>query len=428
MKQSYSLSAKERGTYIMIAAICMVATFPGRTNGLGLITEFILSDLSIDRTMYGYYNLAATLIGSLFCIPIGSMLDRFGCRKILVLILSCLGITVLFMSVISSKVPFFILLVLTRGFGQSALSVASITLISKYFPKEKLGFAMGIYSVLTALFFMLAFAAMGSALTNLVPLSFSIGDTIITLAHWRIAWGGIGAILLFICVPLILFCVRSSEREFMITDNNEASSQSRQQGIPYNKAVKTYIFWIFALSIAFFGLVNSGVSLYNQDILSERGFDAQMYYFLMVLPMPFALASNLIIGYLARRIKITYLLAFSLFFMGLVKLLFPFIQTAPQVYAYSIGLAISGGGLTVLFFIVWADAFGKQDVGRIQGAAQMSSVFASALGPIFFAYSKEWTNSYTPAFLISGSITILFAIAACVIKYPYYAPKNNEKL
>lgn len=143
-----------------------------------------------------------------------------------------------------------------------------------------------------------------------------------------------------------------------------------------------------------------------------------MYYFLMVLPIPFALASNLTIGYLARTIRITHLLAFSLFFTGLVKLLFPFIQTAPQVYAYTIVLAISGGGLTVLFFIVWADVYGKRDVGRIQGAAQMLSVFASAIGPLFFAYSKEWTNSYTPGFYISGVLTILFAIAALFTRIP----------
>ena len=164
--------------------------------------------------------------------------------------------------------------------------------------------------------------------------------------------------------------------------------------------------------------MSAGIGLYNEDILYERGFDTQMFYFLKVLPIPFALASNLLNGYLARRIKITYLLAFSLFFTGLVKLLFPFIQTAPQVYAYTIALSISGGGLTVLFFIVWAEVFGKRDVGRIQGAAQMISVFASAIGPVFFAYSKEWTESYTLAFFVSGGLTILFAFWALVVRVP----------
>ena len=71
-----------------------------------------------------------------------------------------------------------------------------------------------------------------------------------------------------------------------------------------------------------------------------------------------------------------------------------------------------------MFFIVWAEVFGKRDVGRIQGAAQMISVFASAIGPVFFAYSKEWTESYTLAFFVSGGLTILFAFWALVVRVP----------
>ena len=418
MSQSLLLSKKERWIYIAVAAICMVATFPGRTQGLGLITEFILTDLHIDRIVYGYYNLAATLIGALFCIPVGSMLDKYGCRKVLLLILVALGVSVLCMSVSNGKIFFFVSLVFTRGFGQSALSVASMTLISKYFPKEKLGFAMGVYSVLTALFFMVAFGLMGMALTHLSPVRFSWSDHLISFAHWRVAWASVGVILLFVCVPLVLFFVRSSAITPVNEEKNNIDTAEYQKSISYSRAIRTGIFWVFALSISFFGLINSGIALYNQHILAERGFDAQMYYFLMVLPLPFALASNLGFGYLARYVKITYLLAFSLFLMGLLKFAFPFIQSAPQVYAYTIALSISGGAFTVLFFIIWADVFGKRDVGRIQGFAQMMSVVASAIGPIFFAYSKEWTDSYSPAFFVSGSLTLLFAIAACMVKIP----------
>jgi MFS family permease len=394
----------------------MVATFPGRTHGLGLITESILQDLALDRTIYGYYNLWATLIGALFCIPIGSMLDRSGCRKVLSTVLLGLGISVICMSMVQSKLLFFICLVLTRGFGQSALSVASITLISKYFPKSKLGYSMGIYSVLTSVFFMLAFWAMGAALENISPWTIGFTGNDIVLPAWRIAWCGLGLILLFVCVPTVLFCVRS--RHTIQGEEKESGQENSVEpdGIPFARAIRTPSFWIFGLSISFFGLVSSGIGLNNEDILSERGFDVKMYHFLMILPLPFGLLSNLAIGYLARYVRITYLLIFSLFFTGLAKFLFPFIQTPAQVYAYTIVLAVAGGGLSVLFFIAWAHIFGQRDVGKIQGVAQMMSVFASALGPIFFAYSKEWTNSYTLAFYISGVLTILFAVSACFIK------------
>jgi MFS family permease len=419
MTQPHILSQKERWIYIIVASICMVATFPGRTQGLGLITEFILTDLHIDRTIYGYYNLAATLIGALFCIPIGSMLDKLGCRKVLLLILIPLGISVLCMSMANDKIFFFVSLVFTRGFGQSALSVASMTLISKYFPKEKLGTAMGIYSVFTALFFVIAFALMGFALTNLMPMTFSFGEWIVSIAHWRIAWGSVGLIILFLCVPLILFAVRTSVVTPVKEEENSAENVGDEINISYRRAIRTNIFWVFALSISLFGLINAGVGLYNESILAERGFDAQTYYILLALSMPFALVSNLGVGYLAqKKVKLTYLLFFSLLFMGLLKFAFPFIQTIPQVYAYTIALSLSAGALTVLFFIVWADIFGKREVGKIQGLAQMMSVVASAVGPIFFAYSKEWTDSYSPAFFISGGLTLIFAVLAFVVKIP----------
>ena len=385
----------------MVAALTMVATFPGRTHGLGFITEAILYDLLLDRVVYGHYNLWATLIGALFCLPIGAMLDKYGCRNVLAATLALLGVSVIEMSLVRDPYTFFFTLVLTRGFGQSALSVASITLISKYFPKERLGLSMGIYSILTSLFFMVAFGGMKTVLDA------GIG--------WRTAWGGIGVILLAVYLPMVFFCVRKHEP----VPVEEKTETGELEGVPFSKAICTQEFWLFALSISFFGLVSSGIGLYNQDILNERGFDAKTYRSLMVVGVPFGLLSNLMIGVLVRYVRISYLLAFSLFFTGLGKLLFPFIQTQSQVYAYTMILAFAGGGLSVLFFIVWADIFGKRDVGRIQGAAQMLTVFASAVGPILFAYSKEWTHSYTPAFWISGGLTIAFAIWACLL------PKRN---
>jgi MFS family permease len=419
MTQSHILSKKERWIYIIVASICMVATFPGRTQGLGLVTEFILADLHIERTIYGYYNLAATLIGALFCIPIGSMLDKFGCRKVLLLILIPLAISVLCMSLANDRIFFFVSLVFTRGFGQSALSVASMTLISKYFPKNKLGSAMGLYSVFTALFFIVVFVLMGQALTHLKPIDFVLDDAVVSIAHWRVAWGSVGLIILFLCVPLILFAVRASVVTPVEEEDNSPKSTDNKISISYHRAIRTNIFWIFALSISLFGLINAGVGLYNESILAERGFDAQTYYILLALSMPFALISNLGVGYLAqKKVKLTYLLSFSLLFMGLLEFAFPFIQTMPQVYAYTMALSLSAGALTVLFFIVWADIFGKREVGKIQGLAQMMSVVASAIGPIFFAYSKEWTDSYSPAFFISGGLTLIFAVLAFIVKIP----------
>src|ERR1700687_2188917 len=80
---------------LAFAALAMVATLPGRTQGLGLITEPLLPDLRIDRVTYATMNLWATLIGAAFCLPCGRLTDRFGSRIVLTSIALALGLTVL---------------------------------------------------------------------------------------------------------------------------------------------------------------------------------------------------------------------------------------------------------------------------------------------------------------------------------------------
>ena len=42
---------------VFMAALAMVGTLPGRTQGLGLITEPLLADLQIDRVVFARLNL-----------------------------------------------------------------------------------------------------------------------------------------------------------------------------------------------------------------------------------------------------------------------------------------------------------------------------------------------------------------------------------
>src|SRR5688572_8101943 len=80
-----------------VAALAMVATLPGRTQGLGLVTEPLIADLQIDRVTWATVNLWATLIGALFCLPVGRLADRLGPRCVLATLVAALGAVVLAM-------------------------------------------------------------------------------------------------------------------------------------------------------------------------------------------------------------------------------------------------------------------------------------------------------------------------------------------
>src|SRR5262249_44023263 len=111
---------------VVVAALAMTATLPGRTHGLGLITKPLLHDLHIGEVWYTTLNFLAILIGATFCLPVGRLIDRFGTRAVLTGVALALGIVVVLMSWVEEDMPLFITLTLTRGLGQGALSVVSL--------------------------------------------------------------------------------------------------------------------------------------------------------------------------------------------------------------------------------------------------------------------------------------------------------------
>src|SRR5687768_11079813 len=129
-----------------VAALAMVGTLPGRTQGLGLITEPLLRDLGVSRVSFAQINLVATLVGAGFCAGVGTLVDRRGSRLVLTVLAMLLGATVLLMSQATGLVSLLALVTLTRGLGQSALSIVSLAMVGKWF-RRKLTKAMAIYAV-----------------------------------------------------------------------------------------------------------------------------------------------------------------------------------------------------------------------------------------------------------------------------------------
>src|SRR5262245_22540092 len=152
---------------ILVGAIAMAATYPGRTHGLGMVTEPLLKDLQLadagGRVFYASLNLWGTLIGALFCLPVGWLFDRFDRRWILAGNLVLLGLAVLWMSTVETWEQLFLALILTRGLGQSALSVVSITIVAKSFRARQLGVAMAWYAILSAPFHLILIRARSEA-------------------------------------------------------------------------------------------------------------------------------------------------------------------------------------------------------------------------------------------------------------------------
>jgi len=398
------------GWWIVIAAAAaMVGTLPGRTQGLGLITEPLLSDLEIDRVTYATVNFWATLAGAIGAFGIGRLVDRFGARAVLTVVVVALGVVVAAMSRVSGLVDLAIALALTRAIGQGALSVVSIAMVGHWF-KRRIDTAMAVYSLTLSMGFMIAFPVVGSLVQSW---------------GWRRAWMSIAIALIVALAPIAWLVVRRGPESMgLLADGGAEAGQAAPQatgtleGFTLLEALGTPAFWVFAVGAALYGLVASGVGLFNESILAERGFNHDVYYQTLVVTAMTALAGNFLGGWLAARVALSSLMAAALCVLGAGVAALPHITSMAGVMAWATAMGLGGGLVMVLFFSIWSRVFGRRYLGQIQGAAQAATVLASAIGPWLLARSVELTGSYAGMFRLLAVAIGVVAVAAAIVKAP----------
>lgn len=394
---------------VVVAGVAMAATYPGRTHGLGMVTEPLLVDLGLDRLLYASLNFWGTLLGASFCLPIGRWLDRFGCRAILTLNVALLGVAVVWMATVRDWRLLFVALVLTRGLGQSALSTGAIALVSKWFPGKRLGMASAWFAILGTPGHLLFIKGMQLALTTYE-------------VHWRWAWAGVGAVLLFVVAPFCLLLTRSTPPADVAGEAKDASAN--MEGATLGQALATPAFWVFSLTISFWGMVYAGVALFNQAIFAELQLPPRAYFNALVVTAVVTLGSKFLCGWLAGFWPLTRLLSLCLLLSGASLLGLPLIRHEWQVYVYSVVMGVASGVVALLFFAVWGRLYGRREVGRISGVAQMLTVLASAFGPVVFAGGERVAQSYVPVFQALGPAALVLALLAWFVPLPRYAAKG----
>jgi MFS family permease len=382
---------------LLVAAAAMVGTLPGRTQGLGLITEPLLADFRLDRLTYAQLNLWATIIGAAGALGIGRVIDRAGSRTALTLVAVLLGLVCIGMSLTSSFAVLALGVTLTRAFGQSALSVVSLAIVGHWFA-GRINRAMALYSVVMSIGFMAAFPAVGAMVLQ---------------SGWRSAWIAIGLALVFGLAPL----------GWLIGRHPPGSIETIEtDGYSWTAAVRTPAFWVFATGAALYGLVASGIGLFNESILAERGFGPDVYYNTLAVTAITALAGNFAGGWLTLPLNRLMGIALAILAAGLVML--PHLVSLAHVMAWATLMGLGGGLVMVLFFSVWPRVYGRRHLGRIQGIAQAQTVLASAIGPVLLAWCVEATGSYAAMFRVLAVIVAVAALAAAVTPMPPRVAKS----
>lgn len=125
---------------IYTALICAATRFKVAPTMVVLMTEF-----GVGTSMGSWLMSTSTLVGIIFAIPVGPLLLKFGPRNLTIFSLAVSLVATIAGTLCISFVP----LLITRFFEGTGVALATICLpaiISQWFPKEKLGLPMALFS------------------------------------------------------------------------------------------------------------------------------------------------------------------------------------------------------------------------------------------------------------------------------------------
>jgi MFS family permease len=255
--------------------------------------------------------------------------------------------------------------------------------------------------------------------------AFPLVGSLVQSSGWRATWMSVGIALIVILAPLSWVIVRRGPESIGLLPDGDATvtgstapDSEALAGIRVTEALRTGAFWVFAAGTALYGLVASGIGLFNESILAERGFNYDIYYRTLVVTAMTALAGNFIGGWLTSYLPMTRLMATALFVLAAGVAAMPLLASLTAVMLWAAAMGLGGGIVMVLFFSVWPKAFGRLHLGQIQGIAQAMTVLASAVGPLLLAWCMDATGSYSAMFRILSAVIALVAVLCLVVSLP----------
>ena len=358
--------------------------------GLGLITEQLLVDLGVTRSSYAELNLWATFIGALFLFGTGPALDR-SLRWTTTAVLAAFSGAVFWLAHLPGPGLLLPVLILTRGLGQSSLSLSAVAIVGKSF-KKKLSPAMGVFAVATSLLFVAAIPSVDSLLGQL---------------GWRKVWMILAAVILGISL-LVAFLIRDPQAQKSRGEDDQTTT-----GMPLREALRSTFFWVLTIGIGIYYFAFTGITLFSESLVVSLDFSRDLRNWFLAIMMFSGLASNLCCGWLMQRVSVPNIFGGAMIIFTACLIGFPLASgSIGLIYAVAVALGVGSGAVTVIFFAGFADLFGKRHLGKIQGVAQAITVASSGTGPLFFARSFESSGSYSSVFFILAPLALLVGIWA----------------
>ncbi len=411
-----------------IVTLAQILTAPGQTMGVSLFNPHFMSDLSLTGAQVSGAYMLGTLLAAAPQTYVGALMDRYGTRKTMGVIVVLLAATCASISRVSGLYTLFVGFFLLRLLGQGALSLTAANSLAMWF-RDKLGRVAGIKSV-----------GLGVAYAILPAIILSL----ITNFGWRTAYPIMGLAVLAILLPLILIFHRNRPEEVgqlpdgfklesppspgntqgpvPVPANEKLPSKTvkdfRETNYTLHEAMKTRAYWLMILSGGLWAMTGTAVVFHIVPIALDQGLTSNdAAAVLSTFWMCFA-CFQLLGGFLADRIPLNVLLsgAMGVTTGGLLVLIH--VETSLMAHTATGLLGTAQGLMAAAGATLWVRYFGRLHLGKIRGSAGTVMVACSAFGPYLLSILSAQHGSYLKALWVFATPFALMIFLALWITKP----------
>ncbi|WP_263820766.1 MFS transporter [Salinibacter sp.] len=394
---------------LTVATLGMAATLPGQTAGISLFIDAFIEDLGLSRSVVSWLYTVATVLGSLGLPLAGRLVDRYGPRRVAVVLIALLAASCAGMRWVSGWVGVFVGFVCLRGFGQGALGLVNNHAVNLWFERRR-GLAVGVLGL-----------GMAGATALFPPLM----ERGLQAYGWQATYLIMGGLLAVIMLPLGALLYRDAPERYGLSpdpgtasNGNEAPSTGEgaetatMSGVRPEAAYRTWTFWLFTVAGVCTAGFGTGLLFHHFSILEEvgvaRGVAAQFFVPLGVGTAMF----NVGTGWLVDRYPPRLLLALQLGLFGAMMGVLPAANTTAEVWAYGGVFGGAQGMQQALLGSAYAYYFGRAHHGTIRGLANTVFIGGTALGPAVLALGPDFLSGFAPILWICTPIPLVLALAA----------------
>jgi OFA family oxalate/formate antiporter-like MFS transporter len=410
------------GWYIVgVGFLANVASSFALASTLSIFLKPMTADLGVSRGVFSLLRSGEGVIAAFLAPLIGTLVDRYGGRWLMVGGTAIAGVGFLLVSQIESFPQFAAirLTLVTLGDCMMGYMVVNV-IISQWFIRRR-GRA-------------LAFSSMGVGFAKVcMPI---VAAWLLIMLGWRQTWLVFGIVsALLLVLPALLVIRRSPEEMGLYPDgapkpaiiNSVATRKATAREAPppdidaiwtRGDAVRTGAFWLLVITFGISSVGVTGLNLHVYPYVTDLGHSPVVAATVMSVIASMQLASPLAWGLLAERIDARYAAMLRFVIQGVGLSLAILTGNLFCLYAgfflYGIGL----GGNMVLPDMLWANYFGRRSLGKVRGMGLLISQVLAAAGPPFFGFLFDITGGYGLSFAIFGAALVTSAFLSLMLRPP----------